>query len=156
MEFNNKHYKLKKTKTFFQKESFFLIYTSNNLNSKNCLKLKQTLQKNNLQSTNISNKLAKNFIENSIFKKFSIMLTGSLCLVKMKNHNKINKTIKELLVLDNSITLIGLKFNKKIYSTNQITNFQLLNYSQNMVTLTKSLNKLVKLPHYKLKKNKSK
>ena len=76
MEFNNKHYKLKKTKKIFKKEAFFLIYTSNNLNSKNCLKLKQTLQKNNLQSTNISNKLAKNFIDNSIFKKFSIYISN--------------------------------------------------------------------------------
>ena len=156
MKFTNKHFKLKKTKTYFKKESIFFIYTSNNLNSKDELKLKQTLTKNHLTSLNIKNNLAKNFIKKSIFKNFSAIMKSSICLVKINNEQKIEKTIKTLMNLHNSLTLIGIKINNKIYSTNQITNLHLLNYYKNLINFTKTLNTLVKIPYYKLKKTESK
>ena len=153
MRFNNKHYKLKKTKIHFKKEPIFLIYTSNNLNSKNNLKFKQTLKKHNLKSFTIKNRLAKKFIKNSIFRNFSVILTGPVCIIKITNSLKTCEHFKDLINLDNSLTLIGLKINNKIYSFNQVKNLNLLNYSQNIINFTHTINKLIKIPYYKLKKN---
>lgn len=153
MKFNNKHYKLKKTKLYFEKESIFFIYTSNNFNSKKNLELKQNFKKLNLTSLTIKNKLTKKFIKKSIFKNFSIIITGPICIIKPTTNLKHTETFKKLINLDNSLTFIGLKINNRIYSVNQIKTLNFLNYSQNIISFTQTLNKLIKLPYYKLNNN---
>ena len=156
MRFNNKNYKLKKIKFFFEKNSLFFICTSNNLNSKNDLKLKQILRKHNLTRLVIKTSLAKIFIKNSIFKNFLGSITGTLCLVKINSVSDSYKTLKTVISLNNYLTFIGLKINQKIYSQSQLENLQLLNYPKNIINFTKTLNKLVKTPYYKLKNTNSK
>ena len=151
MKFNNKYYKLKKTKQYFKNEPLFLIYASTNLNSKNTLKLQQKLKKNNLKSLTIKNQLAKKFINDSIFKKVLSLITGSICFIKL-NEKTLQENFEILTNLDSSLTLIGLKITNKIYSINQLKNIQTLNYTKNINVLAKTLNKLTKLPYYKFKK----
>ena len=152
MEFNNKHYKFKKTKVYLKQESIFFICTSNNLNSKNNLKFKQTLKKKNLTCLTIRNELAKKFLKKSIFKNFSILINGPVCFIKPEHPLKVEETLKTLTNINDSITMIGLKINNKIYSMNQIKTLNLLNYSKNVINFTKTLNTLTKIPYYKLKK----
>ena len=153
MQFNLKRYKFKKIEYFFKNQPIFFLYNSTNLNFKNWIKIEQSLKKNNFKSYKIYNTLMKTFIKNSIFFNLTPLINGSIILVYTNNKNDIN--IQKILNIHPLFTFLCLKFNKSIYSKDQVKNMTILNYFKNMKILNQSLKKTIKYPYLKLNKNRN-
>lgn len=156
MKFGLKDYKLQKIVTCFKKEPLVFVFNISNTNSKNWLKVEQTLHKYDMKCVKISNSLSKKSLENSIFKNINIMLNGNVCLIHSKNPKNMPVLLQEIIKLDPTLTFLGVKLNNKIYSESQILKIFSLDYSQNVKVFNNSLKRLLKFPYQKLKKKESK
>jgi len=152
MKFELKRYRLQKTKNYFQKNSIFFMYNVSNLNSKNWLKTEQVLHGYNLKYYKIYNTLSKKFLKKSIFKNTDKLINSSICFIHFDKNNKDLTNFQKLVNLNPLVCMLGIRLNDKIYSTAQLTQISTLNHTNNIKVLNKSLEKLLKLPYYKMKK----
>ena len=153
MNFNLKKYKINSLKTYIKKNNLFFIYNESNLKFKDQLKINQTLFKNNLTCLKTCNSTFKKFFKLSIFNNLKIMLSGPITLITFKTNLINNKTYILLKNLNPSMTLVGIKLNKKFYSTIQTKKISTLNYKKNIEIFNKSLTNLLKITNKKLKNN---
>jgi hypothetical protein len=156
VKFELKDYKLKKTKHYFQKTPAFLIFNVSNLNSKNRLKVEQTFFNYNLKYYIICNTLAKKIIKKSIFKNICLTVNGFTCFVHFDPKADSNLDPKKIKKLSSFMTFLGLKLNRSFYSLSQLDKVSTLNYKRNVSIFGNLLKKTIKLPYYKLNKEKSK
>jgi ribosomal protein L10 len=152
MKLELKGYKLKKTALYFQKKPVFFLFNVTNLNSKQWLKTEQTFFHSNLKYYKVYNTLSKIFLNQSIFLQFTPIMNGNLCFLSFKDDKKNTINVQELTKIDPSMAFLGIKLNKKIYSSVQLKTLPTLNYENNIQILNKSLKKLLKLPYYNLNK----
>ena len=132
MEFTLKAYKLSKIKNYFKEYHFFFIY--NTFIQKNDIKITQELKKLNLKSSKLYNTLTKLILKKSIYQKYLSIIRGLVSLMLPKTF--INLTT--LAILSETVTLLGLKINNKIYSKEQISFILKFDYSTNLLNLTKT------------------
>ena len=77
------------------------------------------------------------------------MPKGSVCLIYFEEETKLRVKIQQLLTLNKSILILGLKLNNKVYSYSQLKTLFTINYEKNVKVFQKSLKKLLKLPYTK-------
>ena len=153
MQFKLKNQKIKSLKTFIKKTPVFFIYNDSSLDLKNQLKLNQTFFINKLNYFKVHNATAKKVFKNSIFKHLKIIINGPITFVTFKSKLLNENTFLTMKNLHSSMTLIGIKLNKKIYSTNQLKRISSLNYKKNIKIFNKSITNFLKLPNKKLNNN---
>lgn len=149
-----KAYKLCKIKQFLKKYPIFLISHTLNLNSKDWSIVNKKLITFNLKSYKLNNTLTNNTLTNSTFLNFKPILSGSLCFIYPKTSNSFEPNFQDLLKLNKTMPILGIKLNQKIYSINQLSTIYTLNYKKNIKTLNKTLKNILKTPYYKLKNSK--
>ena len=150
MDFNLKTYKHHKIKTSFQQFNLLFFLHSPFLNSKISIKMNQKLLKFNLQHYKVSNKLFNNTIKNSVFTHLAVSIHASIVLL----HSSQSISSYTQLTKINSLTLLSLRLNNKIYSKKQLKKLKKISYLQNVLILHNSIKTFIKLPFCKLKNNK--
>ena len=145
-----KESKVKKLKKILNTNIFFIICNNSSITSDKFLKLTQELIKLNLYCYKINNKLLKRVYKDSIFKNYVNSINGSFMLILVKqgcitsNYNVISAELKKY-----KIEILGVYFNYKLYSINQLKKLSYLNYERNMELFHISLKTLLKRPCYK-------
>merc|ERR1712078_748029 len=150
MDFNLKTYKHHKVKTSFQQFNLLFFLHSPFLDNKTFIKTNQKLLKFKLQHYKISNKLFNNTIKNSVFTHLTVLIHASIILV---NSPQSIPTFTQLTKI-NSLTLLGLRLNNKIYSKKQLKKLKKVSYIENVLILHNSIKTFIKLPFYKLTNSK--
>jgi ribosomal protein L10 len=126
---------------------FFIICNTSSITSDKFLKLTQGLIKLNLYCYKVNNKLLKRVYKDSIFKNYANSINGSFMLILVKqdritsNYIVISKELKKY-----KIEPLGVYFNYKLYSINQLKKLFYLNYERNMELFHISLKTLLKTP----------
>ena len=151
MKKNLNTYKLKNVKLKLKNYDLLFFFHTINLDSTNKLIIEQKFFKKNLKSYKTSNNSMKIALKNSIFLKFCVSISGSLCLSYYSNEKTIENDFNNSINLNPTMILTALKLNQKIYSSNQLKNLMTLNYSKNITVLNKTLKQLIKQPYYTIK-----
>lgn len=142
-----KESKVKKLKKILNTNIFFIICNNSSITSDKFLKLTQGLIKLNLYCYKVNNKLLKRVYKDSIFKNYANSINGSFMLILVKqdcitsNYIVISKELKKY-----KIEPLGVYFNYKLYSINQLKKLFYLNYERNMELFHISLKTLLKMP----------
>jgi len=142
-----KESKVKKLKKILNTNIFFIICNTSSITSDKFLKLTQGLIKLNLYCYKVNNKLLKRVYKDSIFKNYANSINGSFMLILVKqdcitsNYIVISKELKKY-----KIEPLGVYFNYKLYSINQLKKLFYLNYERNMELFHISLKTLLKTP----------
>jgi len=142
-----KESKVKKLKKILNTNIFFIICNTSSITSDKFLKLTQGLIKLNLYCYKVNNKLLKRVYKDSIFKNYANSINGSFMLILVKqdcitsNYIVISKELKKY-----KIEPLGVYFNYKLYSINQLKKLFYLNYERNMELFHISLKTLLKMP----------
>ena len=144
MEISIKKYKYLKIKKYFKNSNFFLIY--NGVNIKNFIEMDQKLKKLDLEYYKVYNKLTKKVLKNSIFKNYHALTNSLIIIVKLKSRTT-NLTLNDFVNLDNSLNLLAIKMNNKIYTIFKTNSSLQLNYKNDNLLLLKVLKSQLKLPY---------
>jgi ribosomal protein L10 len=142
-----KESKVKKLKKILNTNIFFIICNNSSITSDKFLKLTQELIKLNLYCYKINNKLLKRVYKDSIFKNYVNSINGSFVLILVKqgcitsNYNVISAELRKY-----KIEILGVYFNYKLYSINQLKKLSYLNYERNMELFHASLKTLLTMP----------
>ena len=142
-----KESKVKKLKKILNTNIFFIICNTSSITSDKFLKLTQELIKLNLYCYKINNKLLKRVYKDSIFKNYVNSINGSFVLILVKqgcitsNYNVISAELRKY-----KIEILGVYFNYKLYSINQLKKLSYLNYERNMELFHASLKTLLTMP----------
>jgi hypothetical protein len=134
-------YKINLITKLLQKETLFFFQMSN-FSTKNFKKLKLNFEKSNLNFLKINTKLTQNLLKNSKLKNFLNLVEGPLLLSYFKTRQP-QYIFENLLKLDDNISFLGLKHQKKLHSIKQINSLNIeqskINY---ILTMKKSPKKL--------------
>ena len=149
MEITIKKYKYLKIKRYFKNSNFFLIY--NGINVKNFIIMDQKLKKLDLEYYKIYNKLTKKVLKNSIYKNYH-SLTNSLIIIIKPKSKFTNLILNDFLNLDDSLNLLTIKMNNKIYTVSKLNSSLQLNYKNDNLILMKVLKSQLKLPYNLMQK----
>jgi len=145
-------YQLYKVKSFLKNPPLIFFFHTLNLKTIKWLKIEQKLLKLNLKYYKVKNTLTKYVIKNSVFLNFLPIINGPICIIYIKkNQNNTNLDIQNLLKLSQTMPLVSVKLNKKLYSKNQLLTISTLNYRTNIKVLNKTLKTFLKNPYYKFK-----
>ena len=148
-----KKYRTFKTNNYIKKNPFLFFFQSNKSKSIVWKKKEQTLTKLELAYYKLINKIALKTLKTSIFKNFTPLICGVILLIKSNTKQIKNfKIIEKSLI--NNFSLLCIKFNNKLYSINEIKNFQSFSYKKNMFFLYQTLEKYSKISY--IIKNKDK
>lgn len=150
MDFNLQTYKRHKIKEYFQKLDFFFFCYSSLLNNNCWTQIEQNLTSLGLRHHYITNKLIIQAIRNSIFTNLTVIIHASILLLHC-NSLLIYKELKNV----NSLFLLSLKLNNKIYSKRQLQNLKKISYVENVLILHNSVKLLTQLSFCNLKKMKT-
>ena len=147
MDFNLKNYRVFKVKNYFKKCNFFFFFHSIKVTSTEWVVIEQYLKKLKLKYYKILNGTTRKTIDNSIYKNFTQLISGTILLVEPQFKTTVlnlNLLEKELKIL---FALLSIKLNDKIYSVEQLKNFKVFSYKQNMFYLFQLLEKSSKLTY---------
>lgn len=144
MKISIKKYKYLKIKKYFKSSNFFLIY--NGINVKNFIEMDQKLKKLDLEYYKVYNKLTKKALKNSIFKNYHALTNSLIIIVKLKSRST-NLTLNDFLNLDDSLNLLAIKMNNKIYTILKTNSSLQLNYKNDNLHLLKVLKSQLKLSY---------
>lgn len=151
MKYNQKQYQIRKTQKYLKNSDFFFIYHSIKLNSKESVKIEQTLKKLKLKQYKILNGIASKTFTTSVFKNYSKLVCGLIIFIKpeyFESQLLLNDLKKEL---KNLFLMLSIKLNNKIYFVCQISKIKTLSFKQNIFNLYAVLEKSTKTA-YILKK----
>ena len=150
MKLNLKNYRIQKINKLIKHQEVFFIYTVLDLKTKNALVLNKLLSNKKLKTYKINNNLTNKFLKTSIFSNFCVLFNGPTLILFLKNKSNIDLQPKKLFNINKNNKFIALKINKKIYTRQQLKNFQSFNYKTNIKFFNNSLKRLLKLPATKL------
>jgi ribosomal protein L10 len=142
-----KKFKVKKLKKILSTNIFFIVCNNSSGTSDKCLELAQKLSKLNLYCYSVNTKLLKNVYKESIFKNYVNSINGSIMLVlanKDCNISNFSGIITEL--TECKIDVLGVYFNYKMYTLNQLRKLIYLSHEKNLVLLCHTLKNLLRLP----------
>jgi hypothetical protein len=114
VRFSVKTYKHLALKTYFKKFRFFFLY--NTIVQKNNFKIPQELKNLELKHCKLYNTLTIIIMQNSIYRNYTSLINGLVMIVIPKNTMNLNT----LAQFNDTVTLVGVKINNKIYSINQL------------------------------------
>jgi ribosomal protein L10 len=142
-----KKFKVKKLKKILSTNIFFIVCNNSSGTSDKCLELAQKLSKLNLYCYRVNNKLLKNVYKESIFKNYVNSINGSIMLVLVNkgcNVSNFGVIITEL--KEYKIDVLGIYFNSKMYTLNQLRKLFYLNHEKNFGLFCHTLKNLLRLP----------
>jgi hypothetical protein len=144
MDLNSKTYKIKKIKKYVKKNELFFFFNTTKLKKKDWTKVEQNLRRLKLNYYKVFNGTTLKTVKNSIYKNFFNIVCGVVLLIKPQFKFIIIE--KKLLEKETRplFTLLSVKLNNKIYSTQQIKKLDTFSYKQNLFNLNQSLNKILK------------
>lgn len=149
-----KKYRTLKINTYIKTNAFLFFFQSNKSNHIIWKKNEQKLTRLELVYYKLINKIVLKTFKNSVYKNFIPLICGVVLLIKSNTKQiKDYKTIKKALI--SNFSLLCLKLNNKIYSVNEIKNFQSFSYKKNMFFLYQTLEKYSKIS-YTINNKKSK
>lgn len=131
MKFTVKNYKLTKIKKYFKNYNFFFL--ANTITPKNNINTAQELKKLNLNCYKVHNNLTIRIIINSIYYNYQPLINSLIMIAVPQKNESIKPHISEF------ITLLGVKLNNKIYSANQLNSTIKFNYSEDYLSIIKTL-----------------
>lgn len=130
MKFTVKSYKLTKIGNYFKISNFFFL--ANTITPKNNIKTAQELKKLNINYYKLYNTLTRRIFKNSIYHNYQPLVNSLVMVIIPQGNKNIKPRINEL------ITLLSVKLNNKIYSTNQIQPTIKFNYRDDYLNLMKT------------------
>jgi hypothetical protein len=133
VKFTVKTYKHLTLKTYFKKFRFFFLY--NTIIQKNNFKITQELKKLELKYCKLYNTLTVLIMQNSIYRNYTSLINGLIMIVLPT----ISMNINTLVQFKDIITLVGLKINNKLYSSNQINFIVKFEYIKDSLNLIKTV-----------------
>lgn len=144
MNLNSKTYKIKKIKKYIKKNELFFFFNTTKLKKKDWTKIEQNLKRLKMNYYKVFNGTTLKTIKNSIYKNFANIICGVVLLIKPQF--KLITVEKKLLEKETKplFTLLSVKLNNKIYSTQQLKKLNTFSYKQNLFNLNQSLNKILK------------
>lgn len=108
----------------------------NTITPKNSIRIMQELKRLDLNHYKLSNTMAKQILNSSIYQNYSSLISSFVMLIFPNTTVKINK----LKYFKNMVTFLGIKFNNKIYTFKNIyleTKFEFNNDYWNLVICSK-------------------
>ena len=136
MKLNSKHYKFKKVEKYLKTSMFLIVNVG-------CTKqFKRKVYKYDIKSYHINNNFATLVFQSSIFKNYKFLFISSVVFLDVNKCSNI-EVLKHF-------NIIGIKVNKKIYSTKQFNTVRYLNYNKTVKTFVKVLNRLILKSYSKL------
>jgi len=147
VDLNLKTYKQHQIKKKFQKLNLLFFLYNPLLNSNYGIKFEQELTDLSLKHYHITNKLIIQTIRNSIFANLTVIIHCSIILLYC-NSLLIFKQLQNI----DSLFLLSLKLNNKIYSKKQLENFKKVSYVDNIFILYNFIKRFTQLSCYRLKK----
>jgi hypothetical protein len=133
MKFNIKTYKFLKVKNYFKNSHCFFLY--NTVVQKNNIINAQYFKKIELKHYKLYNSLTKLIFSSSIYKKYISLIISLLIMIFPDTSSK----LVQIPHTNNTLSLIGIKINNKIYSSKQIDHFFIFNYKKNVLNLMQTL-----------------
>lgn len=128
-----KNYQNIKLKNYLKTYSLLIITNGINQNYKNQIFSKQEFKKLKLTYYKIYNKLTRKLFKNSRFKNMTQLIYSPIFFILPKQHNL---NISVLNYLEKLLFLVmGIKLNKKIYSSVQLKNLKSINYKNEIALL---------------------
>ena len=138
-------YKLNLIKDILSRKTFFLFQCVNSSEKKNS-KLKSIFAKESLTFCKVDSTLIRELIKETPLKNMTTLIEGSIILSYFVETKK-EYSLKDLLKLNESIFLLGLKNQKHIYSLQEVKNsFLQPNYNKSRIQNIQNL----RLPNKKL------
>ena len=144
MKLSIKSYKYLKIKRIFKNENFILIYNTTNV--KHFIKFNQKFKNLNFEYYQIYNNIAKKAFKKSIYKNIQYLLSNRTVTLTPIIRT-LNLTLKNCAEIDESLYLIGLKLNTKVYSTSKLNSLLQLNYEKDHLMLLRFLKNRLKITH---------
>lgn len=161
MKFTTKEYIIIKTKNYAQKIDLFFFFNGVNRNFNDWIILEQGLNKIKFNYYKVFDKTSRKILNTSIYSNVSALINGLIFFLKPLSNNRQEITKQNLLNDFEPLffTLLALKLNNKIYSTNQLKIIWSFNYHDNpllffkfgltnlklLITVKNSNNKYTKL-----------
>lgn len=132
---NIKAYKIKIVKNYLKFHKFVLVLNSVNQSSNKFNSFKKTILKSGLNILKISSNVLNINLNNSIFDFLSYKFIKCSILFLLINFSLLYKTIIFNKKLKNIYSVIGLKFNNKLYSLTSFNFLLSFNYYQSKKSL---------------------
>lgn len=132
MKFSSKEYHIKKTKSYIKKNLFF-FFNGVNKKSNDWIHAEQELQKLSFSYYKILNKISKKTLNKSIYINVSSLINSVTFILQPEKIEK-KEITKQVLIKSFeplAFILLAVKFNNKIYSTNQLSNIFSFKYEEN-------------------------
>ena len=114
MKFSIKTYKLIKIKNYLKESAMLLFY--NTITPKNSIRIMQELKRLDLNHYKLSNTMAKQILNSSIYQNYSSLISSFVMLIFPKKTINLNK----LKYFNSTVTFLGIKMNNKIYTFKNI------------------------------------
>lgn len=135
MKLNIKDYKIVKTKNYLKNENLLFFINGINQNTLEWLLVEQGLKTIRFNYYKVLNKTTAKTLTNSIYTKFSPVVTGSTFFFKPSENKSFLKqtTLNTLNLL--LFELLIFKFNNKMYSINTLKDTHSLNYEETELLL---------------------
>jgi len=149
MDLNLKTYKQHKIKKYFQKLNLLFFFYGPLLDTNNWIEIEQILTNLGLKHYHITNKLIVQTVKNSIFANLTALIHAPVMLLNC-NSLLIFKQLQSI----NSLALLSLKINNKVYSKKQLQNLKKASYVDNVLVLYNSIKTFTQLPYCRLKESK--
>lgn len=140
MRLTSKKYKKIKTKMFLKNNSLILFFIKSDTEKVN------EIITNSSNSYFIRNKLVNKLIKQSTQVSLKVLFTGVVFFKIFKKYNL------DVTKLRHQPLFLGLKLNNKMYCPKQLTKIKTLNYYSNLKHLVISLNNILIINSFKLKK----
>merc|ERR1712151_84616 len=146
-----KKYKIKILKEILKNNQFFIICNKSSIKTENFIILSQRLFNMNLYCHSVNNQLLKNIYKRSIFKNYVNSISGSIVLILVRKEKNVKGDFVLLIreLKKYNIDVIGVYYNYRIYSIQQLIRLQSLNYEGNIQLFYQALKNLVIFPIYK-------
>jgi hypothetical protein len=134
MKFELKFYKVLKIKYYLKKNYYFFFFATTSPNLIKWRLIEQALKKSNLKYYRLINSVTRKILKKSIYKNYRQLINSLTMFVYSEK-----TTVVKLKNIENSVTLLCIKLNNKMYSIAQLKKFNFFNYKTNILLFFQSL-----------------
>jgi hypothetical protein len=151
MKLTSKSYKLSKIKKYVKNKGILLIYLTNDVQTKQFLKIKQKNKTKKLITYKPNKSLLKKYLKSTTIFRTIPSATGPYLFVTFTNGTNLNEPFAKFFELNRTSNFLALKINDKIYTKAQLKHVPTLSYKNNVKLFHNCLNNTLKAFTLKLK-----